>query len=175
MEADKPKHDRKTGPELPSMREVSGPFDPFANTRNTYLESKDTMMLVCGWIARAWRESDAVEIMGVDETEWIAWQIEHPDEVKTAKVLGQSLVYAEIRGVALGITTRRGQAASQKLLLEMLGAKEPPGKKNEAEKARGNLSPASQSQSMKVFDEDKLKLMAGYPDDDLDDSEGRAS
>lgn len=171
-----PKKSKTAATNLPSMREVSGPFDPFAETRNKYLESKDPMMLVCGWIARAWRESDAVEITGVDETEWIAWQVDNTEVVKTAKILGQALVYAEIRGIALGITSRRGQAASQKLLLEMLGAKDAPGKKNEAEKViHGSLDPSKQQKSMKVFDEDRLKEMAGYPDDDLDDSEGRAS
>jgi|TARA_Y100000034_G_scaffold113218_1_gene147939 hypothetical protein len=170
---DKPK--AVTPPALPSMREVSGPFDPFKEKRERYVTSDDPMMQVCGWIARAWREPDAVEICGVDHTEWLAWKIDNPEEFRASIVLGQSLIFAEIRGVALGITTRRGQAASQKLLLEMLGAKKPPsGKKSEADKAKGNLSVGQQAEAMGQFGEDELKRMAGFEDDDPDDLEGRA-
>ena len=77
------------------------------------------MIQVCGWISRAWRESDAIEITGVDQNKWLAWKIDNPDKIKTVITLGQALIFAEIRGVALGITSRRGQAASQKLLMEL--------------------------------------------------------
>jgi hypothetical protein len=158
-------------PATPSMREVSGPFDPFTERRNAYIGSEDPMMQVCGWIARAWREADAIEITGVDETKWQAWCIDNLDELKAAMVLGQALIFSEIRGVALGITSRRGQAASQKLLLEMLGAKNAPGKKSAAEEAAGNLSPEKQAQAMGEFDESKLRVLAGL-DDNTSDSEG---
>ena len=167
---------KKTNKEIvltQSMKEVSGPFDPFTDRRNIYLNSDDLMMQVCGWIARAWRETDAIEITGVDEIKWQAWKIDNPGELKTAMVLGQALIFSEIRGVALGITSRRGQAASQKLLLEMLGAKErPPGKKSMAENATGNLSPEKLAQAMDEFDDDKLKEFARFDDDPSDTSRG---
>ena len=139
-------------PEPRSMKEASGPLDPFAALRDKYTDSTDEMIQVCGWISRAWRESDAIEITGIDQNKWLAWKI-----------------VAEIRGVALGITSRRGQAASQKLLMELLGAKDSPGK-SLADEAAGNLSPEKQAKAMGVFDEDKLKLMAGFEDDNTGDS-----
>ena len=152
-----------------TMKEASGPLDPFAALRDKYTDSTDEMIQVCGWISRAWRESDAIEITGVDQNKWLAWKIENPDKIKTSITLGQALIFAEIRGVALGITSRRGQAASQKLLMELLGAKDSPGK-SLADEAAGNLSPEKQAKAMGVFDEDKLKLMAGFEDDNTGDS-----
>lgn len=162
-------------PALPTIREVSGPLDPFADRRNSYLNAKDLMMQTCGWIARAWREDDAIEITGVERVKWEAWKLENEDEFRTARILGQTLVFSEIRGVALGITTRRGQAASQKLLLEMLGAKEPPegkGKKSRADEAAGNLNPNNQAAAMGEFDDDRLLKMAGIDDDGNDTARG---
>jgi hypothetical protein len=169
----KSKASKDVAPATSSMREVSGPFDPFTERRNAYITSEDPMIQVCGWIARAWREIDAIEITGVDETKWQAWKIDNATEMKAAMVLGQALIFSEIRGVALGITSRRGQAASQKLLLEMLGAKEPPsGKKNLAEHAAGNLSPEKQAQAMGEFDTDKLMEYANFDDDANNTSRG---
>jgi hypothetical protein len=156
-------------PEPRSMKEASGPLDPFAALRDKYTDSTDEMIQVCGWISRAWRESDAIEITGIDQNKWLAWKIENPDKIKTSITLGQALIFAEIRGVALGITSRRGQAASQKLLMELLGAKDSPGK-SLADEAAGNLSPEKQAKARGVFDEDKLKLMAGFEDDNTGDS-----
>ena len=159
----------KKAPAQTSMKEASGPLDPFAALRDKYTESADEMIQVCGWITRAWRESDAIEITGVDQNKWLAWKIENPDKIKTAITLGQSLIFAEIRGVALGITSRRGQAASQKLLMELLGAKDRSGK-SLADEAAGNLSPEKQANAMGEFDQTKLRLMAGFEDDDADDT-----
>ena len=162
------KSDKKT-PAQPSMKEASGPLDPFGELRDKYTESSDPMIQVCGWIARAWREADAIQITGIDQNEWLSYKVENPDKIKTAVTLGQALIFAEIRGVALGITSRRGQAASQKLLMELLGAKDPPSK-SLADHAAGNLSPESQANAMGEFDQDKLKQMAGFVDDNTGDS-----
>ena len=152
-----------------TMKEASGPLDPFAALRDKYTDSTDEMIQVCGWISRAWRESDAIEITGIDQNKWLAWKIENPDKIKTSITLGQALIFAEIRGVALGITSRRGQAASQKLLMELLGAKDSPGK-SLADEAAGNLSPEKQAKAMGEFDQDRLRLMAGFEDDNADDT-----
>jgi hypothetical protein len=159
----------KKAPAKTSMKDSSGPLDPFEKLRDKYTESSDPMIQVCGWIARAWRESDAVEITGIDQNEWLAYKIDNPDKIKTAVTLGQALIFAEIRGVALGITTRRGQAASQKLLMELLGAKDAPGK-SLADDIAGNLSPEKQAKAMGEFDQDKLEQMAGFVDDNTGDS-----
>jgi hypothetical protein len=145
------------------MRDVSGPFDPFSEKRNSYTDSSDLMLQTCGWIARAWREDDAIQLSGVDRITWSKWVIENEEEVRAAKILGQAMIFAEIRGVALGITTRRGQAASQKLLMELIGAKEPP-KRSEAQKMIGELDPKRQQQAMAEFDTGKLEELANFND-----------
>jgi hypothetical protein len=121
------------------------------------------MLQTCGWIARAWREDDAIQLSGVDRITWSKWVIENEEEVRAAKILGQAMIFAEIRGVALGITTRRGQAASQKLLMELIGAKEPP-KRSEAQKMIGELDPKRQQQAMAEFDTGKLEELANFND-----------
>lgn len=143
------------------LRDATGPVDPLAERRQMFDDSDDPMDKVCFWIARAWREIDAIEIADVDHAEWGKWKQLNPERFKTAMRLGGAMVFAEMRGIALGVTGQRGQGYAQKAVIEQLdgGRRIPkPTPRIEGGKAWGN--PGDKHDALDEFNTDELEEIA---------------
>lgn len=157
--------DKRNGKELvEEIKEFTksfGPLDPFKEHRKALDDPQDKFEGVLMWISRAWRELDAVEIVGVVPSDWAKWVQLNPEPLRKAKVYGRNIIYAGARGNALGVISQRGQASAQKAILGQLADAVPPVTGNGAAKLKiAGAHSAVITNAMEDFDDDDLKEIA---------------
>lgn len=96
--------------------------DPFKPEREALKVSDDPFEQVLGHVADCYSLSVALTIADVDPVIWADWQNDPSNKRRydRAIAMGKGYMENQLRGVALGTATRRGQTAAWRVLYQTL-------------------------------------------------------